>query len=362
MKKLSLLLLCILAITSCTSITHISIDYMIPAEINFPESLRRVAIVNNASDQVAENKSFEEQIKLSETSPKLFNFDGDASIMVESFAQSLATANYFDEVVVCDSALRANDRFNREALLSQSETKELVEQLDVDFIISVDNLPLQASRYIDYHPEWNTFVGLVDMKVNPTVTIYIPSRSNPLYVINAKDSIYWEKFGKTEGYVIANQIKENEMIKEASTFAGTLPMKYLLPSWKTVNRTVYVGGNIHMRDAMIYARENNWEQALEIWSNAYNHTKKKKEKMRLANNIALCYEVLDDLENGIEWAEKAQKLAYEIDKIEDRELKTTSIYDIANYVNATRYLEDLKKRKQDLPILNVQMKRIHEVF
>ncbi len=362
MKKFSPLFLFILLFTSCSSIEQISIDYMIPAEINFPESLSRVAVVNNVSNQGVNNKSFEEQTKLDESSHKLFNFNGDANIMVESLAQSLATANYFDEVVVCDSSLRLNDKFGRQTLLSQSETKMLAEQLDVDFIIAIDSLPLQASRYIDYHPEWNTFIGLVDMKVSPSVTIYIPSRNNPLYVINAKDSIFWEKLGKTEGYVIANQIKESEMIKEASNFAGTLPMKYLLPSWKSVNRTLYVGGNIHMRDAMVYARENNWEQALEIWSNAYKQTKKKKEKMRLANNIALCYEVLDDLDNSIEWADKAQKLANEIDKVEDRDLSKTSIYEIANYINAIRYLEELKKRKQDLPILNVQMKRIHEVF
>ena len=164
MKKFSPLFLFILLFTSCSSIEQISIDYMIPAEINFPESLSRVAVVNNVSNQGVNNKSFEEQTKLDESSPKLFNFNGDANIMVESLAQSLATANYFDEVVVCDSSLRLNDKFGRQTLLSQSETKMLAEQLDVDFIIAIDSLPLQASRYIDYHPEWNTFIGLVDMK------------------------------------------------------------------------------------------------------------------------------------------------------------------------------------------------------
>ena len=44
-----LFLLFCLAFSSCQTIEQIPIEYMMPAEINFPPELRRVAIVNNTS-------------------------------------------------------------------------------------------------------------------------------------------------------------------------------------------------------------------------------------------------------------------------------------------------------------------------
>ena len=41
---------------ACQTIEQLSIDYMLPAEISFPENLKRVGIVNNMPD-TPENRS-----------------------------------------------------------------------------------------------------------------------------------------------------------------------------------------------------------------------------------------------------------------------------------------------------------------
>ena len=44
-----LLLMGSLLLGSCQSVEQLSIDYMLPAEVSFPATLKRVAVVNNLS-------------------------------------------------------------------------------------------------------------------------------------------------------------------------------------------------------------------------------------------------------------------------------------------------------------------------
>lgn len=74
-------------------------------------------------------------------------------------------------------------------------------------------------------------------------------------------------------------------------------------------RYLYTGGSVPMRDAAIYVRENSWDDAYELWRQAFEGTKNQKKKMRAALNIAVYYEMKDSLAKAEEWAEKAQQLA-----------------------------------------------------
>ena len=118
-----LLLSCAFLLGGCQSVEPLSIDYMLPAEISFPTNLRRVAVVNNMppvpdNQMIIENR--EEQPKArTEVARKTGYFNGNARIALESLAETLADENYFDEVVICDSALRANDKVQRESTLSR---------------------------------------------------------------------------------------------------------------------------------------------------------------------------------------------------------------------------------------------------
>ena len=50
-----LLLMGSLLLGSCQSVEQLSIDYMLPAEVSFPATLKRVAVVNNMPN-VPDNK------------------------------------------------------------------------------------------------------------------------------------------------------------------------------------------------------------------------------------------------------------------------------------------------------------------
>lgn len=357
-----LLLSGMLFLSSCQSVEQLSIDYMLPAEVSFPPTLKRVAIVNNMPE-VPDNKlivSEEAEKKEENEIARLTNYyNGDARLTTEALAEALANENYFEEVVICDSALRSKDITPRESTLSREEASKLIQDLDVDFLIALENIQMRSTRKISYLRDWGAFYGTVDVKVYPTVKIYLPNRKGPMVTINNNDSIFWEEMGNGEASVRARLISENDLIKQASEFAGTVPVKRLLPHWKTANRYLFQGGSVNMRDAVVYAKEGNWAEAVQLWKKNFE-AKKGKQKMYSAYNIAMGYEMQDSIDTATEWALKAQQIAREISKVDKKEKDEISDSTISYYILISLYVDELQERKEGLTRLKAQMNRFNE--
>ena len=357
-----LLLSGMLFLSSCQSVEQLSIDYMLPAEVSFPPTLKRVAIVNNMPE-VPDNKlivSEEAEKKEENEIARLTNYyNGDARLTTEALAEALANENYFEEVVICDSALRSKDITPRESTLSREEASKLIQDLDVDFLIALENIQMRSTRKISYLRDWGAFYGTVDVKVYPTVKIYLPNRKGPMVTINNNDSIFWEEMGNGEASVRARLISENDLIKQASEFAGTVPIKRLLPHWKTANRYLFQGGSVNMRDAAVYAKEGNWAEAVQLWKKNFE-AKKGKQKMYSAYNIAMGYEMQDSIDTATEWALKAQQIAREISKVDKKEKDEISDSTISYYILISLYVDELQERKEGLTRLKAQMNRFNE--
>lgn len=355
----------LLLLSGCQSVEQLSIDYMLPAEVSFPETLKRVAVVNNMPN-VPDNKlitSEEEEKKSKDEVARLTNYyNGNAALTTESLAEALAAENYFEEVVICDSALRSKDIQPRESLLSQDEVQELTQNLDVDFLIALENIQMRSNRKISYLRDWGIFLGTVDVKVYPTVRIYLPNRKGPMTTVSSNDSIFWEEMGNSEATVRSHLIGEEELVRQASEFAGTVPVKHLLPYWKTGNRYLFSGGSVNMRDAAVYAKEENWSEAVELWKQTYD-TKKGKQKMYAAYNAALGYEMQDSISTALEWALKAQALAREKSKADKKETgEINNGTALSYYLFISMYVDELEKRKEGMARLNMQMNRFDDDF
>lgn len=342
----------------------LSIDYMQPAEISFPAELKRVAIVNNMPDNpdnriIPENTGNATPDEANITHETSY-YNGDAAIAAESLAQAIADENYFDEVVICDSALRANDRMPRETTLSKNEVTRLAEQLDVDFLIALENVQMKAVKRVRFSPAYNLYVGTIDVNVHPTIRIYLPGRKGPLATLNCNDSIFWEEAGISPGQLNRLLIDDKELLRQTSEFAGSIPVKELLPYWQTARRYFFTGGSVNMRDAAIYAREQNWEAATKLWEKVYE-SKKGKQKMQAAYNMALGFEMQDSIAQAFEWAKKAQSLAFELDNVKLKQTgNAVDAYSVPNYMMTTLYANELEKRKETVNRLQLQMRRFEE--
>ena len=126
-----------LVLTSCGSLQTISFEQLQAADVSFPDAVRNVAVVNNMP--VYKVGDSHDVISM--------ELKGDGKTAAEALAEEIANANYFEQVIICDSALRGQDTELREdVMLTQDEVQKLAADLGVDLIFSFDRLDIHTKR------------------------------------------------------------------------------------------------------------------------------------------------------------------------------------------------------------------------
>lgn len=291
MRKYIALIACI-GLFSCSSIGYISMDSLYPSELSFPPDVKSVGVVDNAVNH--------DTLRANDITIGIL--EGDGKIMARHLAVKLADANYFESVILCDSSLRANDRINAPFKLSQEKVQELTSDLNVDMLVTVDGISIKTWPDVELVGDAPYPDRVVEGEISSEISVYVPSRKEPMHLaLGAQDTVFWELVGPlTEKYIV----------EDASSYAASLPLKYLVPQWKPEERFYYSGGNVEMRDAAVYVQENNWEEAFQLWKKSYDSSKaKSKKRMRAALNLALYYEMQSKIPEALKYAEEAMELA-----------------------------------------------------
>ena len=286
--KITVLLLVLCLFSACTTLQTISFERLQAADVSYPDQVRTVGVINYAPQDEQERDSI------------LGLWNGDGMVTVESLAREIAATDYFNQVVVCDSALRPVGMGNEE-ILPMSQADSLIQALGVDMLFAVEQVRIELKEGSLFHTELMVDVPAVDGVITPLVRAYVSGRNAPLFSISKTDTICW---------VVSPELTFRQIMQEASDFAATLPVSYLLPHWKEMNRYYFDGGNMEMRDAGVYIREQNWEGAAALWQKLHDG-RKGKVKMRAAYNLALNYELQGDYERAKEYLDTALSLASE---------------------------------------------------
>ncbi len=338
MKKVICFALLLCGLASCRMFEVASIDYLEPAGITFPSEVRRVGVVNNVvSDSLLEKGGepvFHEGVA---------TLCGDGRVLAEELAASIASANYFDLVVICDSALRQGDRLPRESRLGGSEVRQLADGLGVDLVLSVDRVDLSIERGLAYYPDYPSPEPTLDAKVHALLRLYLPGRESPMATLADTDSLYWA----------GSWTVDTTMVRDASAYVSQAAVRHLLPVWKKANRYFYAGGCVEMRDAAVCVKEDEWEDACRLWQAVYGG-KNERFRMYAAYNIALFHEVADDLEQAKAWLEKALEMA---GKEVERDERGEPVALTADYRLMASYYAHLSDRLSERYKLDLQMER-----
>lgn len=355
-----LILTAAIALVGCQTVEQVSIDYLIPADVSFPSEIRKVGVVNNVKIIPDDQMPAPGDKQLSGLIAHMVSHrQGDGKKAAESMAETIADNNYFDLVVICDSALYVDDGLPGRSNLSKEDVESLTRDLGVDMLVSLENVQIKATRAVRFIADWGGYWGTMDADIHTTVRLYLPNRHCPMTTIIARDSIFWEYSERDPKDKI---ITDEEMINEASAFAGTIPVKHLIPHWKNTSRFIYANGSTELRDATFHVRRNAWKPAFDLWQRVYNREKKDKKLMQAALNIALYYEVSDDLDNALLWAEKAKGHAAKAEGVDESLSPAILSYSgkHPNHKLIADYLKVLEERKAEFFKLKAQTDRFNE--
>lgn len=332
MKRLHLFLsIAVLAfLSSCSSVQLLRFEQLKPAEISFPNALKNVAIVNNMPQEELGKQAY-----IRNTAKE---FEGDGATFVQELANVLADGNYFNKIVVCDTLLYRDEENDAPQYheLKQDQVRQLLGDLESDMIISVDRLYVRTS----IGQIWDSYYGMPFDAVNSAyaalVHLYVPTREKAFMQVTDVDTLQFELDLTLSDAIIA---------KETSGYAGMKIADKLIPYWREVQRIYYDGGLAEFRDAGVALRENNLEEASRLWTKLYDK-KKGKNKMHAAFNMALYCEMTDQLDEAMEWLNKASALVSESN---------------VNDKNTIKYYQSaLQNRQTELNKLNMQMSRFKE--
>lgn len=311
-------------LASCSSIQTLTFDQLYPASLTYPEQVTRVAVVNNVPPV---SPSDEKKLTLGQ-------LEGDGKIAAETLAASLADSHYFNQVLICDSALRVpGEPIYGDHRLTLAQVDTLSSLLGVDMLFSVERVRLQTSRQEVLYPGFPLPLTMVEIKTTPLVRIYVPSRETPVATLAKTDSLYWE---------LSPSLTNERVIKEGTAGAFSVLLNDLVPHWEPTTRLYYDGGAVEMRDAAVCLRENDWQGARDLWTKLYESRKKGSLKMKAAFNMALSWEMEGDIKRAKEWIDKAQACAPS--DAGDREM-------------LRYYAHLLEEKAQHLPKLDLQMRR-----
>ena len=285
---------CVMVLFSaCTTLNPITFERLYAAETSFPEQINTVGVVN----YVPPFKVGEEKMKY--TSGYL---EGDGKVAAEVLAEEIAANNYFSQVIICDSALRMKvDESEWNQPIPSLKADSLIRALEVDMLFAVERVQVQLQENKYWNSDSWGKITVVNLITTPVVRIYIPNRPAPLFTVSKSDTIYWEP-----GLVQTS----SQVAHDASVHSAEMLMGHLLPHWEEVERYYFDGGNAIMRDAGIFVREDNWEEAGKIWQEIFE-TKKGKAKMRAAYNLAVYSEMKDDFGVAKGYLDAAYALAKE---------------------------------------------------
>lgn len=313
--------------SNCSGIKYLTIETLEPAQVNFPIGVQSIAIVNNVVQQPDEVGH--DSISIGKTQPQRIKVSSDsvAVYYTEALAQFLNEEEFFEKVVFYNKPLRTDNDFFVEKPIDPETMQKIRKETGTDAIISLDKLLIKTKKKGHFRQQGYSYEDLTAW-IYSTFRVYMPTQEGKIPAIEYTDSINWEGFYIHDGNAYADVMipSTRDAIKTLAVVAAEKMTKVFAPYWEMQDRWYYTLPNSLMKEGDAFAKKTEWENAINRWEKFYNNTGKKIDKAKAANNIALAYEMLDEMEQALKWATTANDLFVEATAPNSMERRRSLLY------------------------------------
>jgi hypothetical protein len=307
MKKLTPFLFLItitLLFGNCMGIRHLTIDTREPGQIAWSPNVSSVVVVNNVVQQP--NDIGHSQLALGQTNWEraTASFENMAIYYTTALAEFLADEEHFEQVLFFPDLIRTDRDFFMERPLTPELMGDIMRRSGADAVISLDRLLMQTDVREYFVSEGLPF-GRITARIQSVIRVYMPVLTGEIPVIHYSDSLTWRGFDVDDSemrYFIDFLPTREEAMTDLIFRAAERMTSTLSPHWVAQERWYYTSLNARMREGQRFAQGNQWDRALDRWQTAYNGFSRRADRARAAHNIALAYEMLDDIETALDWS------------------------------------------------------------
>ncbi len=291
----------------------IRFNALYPAEIDIPTEVRSVAIIDRTAPEnkwlsmieggitgegIAQDKEAS-QITLDGVSSILQNSERYHTVRTNEVMKGSESGSTFPDPLSWEVVEQIAKEYNVDVVLS-------LETFDSDFIITDGTRVVErknADGLVIHLPEFYAR-GVASVKLG--FRLYDPVEKSILDQYHFVDNMDWEASGNSVHDAINHLIGKEAAVKDVSYNAGRMYAQRITPSWYRVTRIYYkkAKNNPDLEEGARWMEANNWENAIVSLERALERGDKKSRGMA-AHNLAVVYEILRNLENARDWAQKA---------------------------------------------------------
>ncbi|MEI7595879.1 MAG: DUF6340 family protein [Bacteroidota bacterium] len=336
---IGVLILFILA--SCSSMSYVKMEVLVPAEISVPQHIKKVVIANRSLPEKDEKwRNFLEGFISGES----IMADRDASnLCVSGLNNSLNANPRFQAVLKNDTELKGTGTKQFPVLLDWSRAKAICDQYGADALILLetfdsDMMLSQGKRDVkkkvnDQEVIVPEFLADLKIRVNAGWRIYDVKNNKIIDESTFGDEKAWNAVAENPDKALSKLPSKRGALNESGEFAGRMFGKRISPTWVWVSRNYYIRKHDGFKSAKQYVKSNNWEKAAEIWKGLTVNSDPKIAG-RACFNMALAAEMDGNLQLALTWAEKSMK-----------EYKISAARSYVNIIN-TRIMEQERLKEQ----------------
>lgn len=314
--------------TGCAGIKTITIQTQEPAQVVLPSPIKNLLIVDNVVNQPDDIGHSKKKLGRSQAEKVSVKTDSLSTIYTEALTQFLNEEGFYDMVMIYNEPLRNDSEYWRENAITPEKMLELKKETGADAVVSLDKL-LVASDWQDLFIQEGYPYSKINTKISSTIRVYLPTLEGQIPTVHYTDSLYWEGFDISEdGMAYAEFVVPHaeSALKDLAVYAADKMTYVLTPHWITQERWYYTLSSSSTREASAFAEQSKWTEAIAKWKGFYNSSKNKTDKAKTASNIALGYEMLDEIETAHEWVVISEKMFIEATSPSSLERKRIAIY------------------------------------
>jgi len=222
----------------------------------------------------------------------------------------------------------------RMPVLDANVVEQLADKVDADLIISLET---HSYFYAEYSEE--SAPNPREVVTADVWSVYNPAIQKVTDHKTMVDTLFWNPYDDA-GKLVKN-IKlppRINALKIASQMAGENYSKRFFASWESVKRTYSIPPLPDFDAAEKYLVKGDWDNAILLWKR-YAADKNGKMAINARYNLALGYEMKDDLDSALQWIDSAKQIAESYKSRNDIKM-------------IDQYQKILTQRKKDIERLN----------
>jgi tetratricopeptide (TPR) repeat protein len=325
---------------SCVSTKTLTIEIPQQSKNELPHSIQSLTLVNRTVDGTFSDLDTDSLQKLF----YLQNFNYDTIIndirasdtTLKALGELLFESGRYDFVIPENRFLEFEKNSFLNMPMAWEEVRELCEMYNTDAVLSMDYFKTRVST--DYKKEsfydsvrdgfaWASFA---EMKISyeALFRVYNPATEKIVMREFFRDTVIWEDVAGATDELFKHFTPVKTALSEVGVAIALDLSGKISTTWHRESRKLFVKGDENLKHAALFAEDNKWDTAMNLWMETLKTTNSKTIKSRAEFNIAVAYELQGDINEAISWGLKSYETMY-------RQVT----YD---------YLEILKRRKYTL--------------